>query len=297
MVSSHGRFVWYELTTTDMEAAKAFYAKVVGWGTRDASMPDLPYTVFTAGEAPVSGMMYLPEDARRMGERPSWIGYVCVDDVDATADRIGGLAAPCTSNRRISSTSAAFRSSPTRKWQRLRCSSGSNPAESSPPSCAHAGRVGWHELLADDWEKAWAFYSELFGWQKVAADVGAMGAYQQFSAGRADDRRHVHQTSDGAGSLLALLLQRRRHQRGGKAREGRQRPILSGPDWKCRAATGWSNARTLRAPSSRWWAATALDISSEPHRARKQAELGEAGPFAYPVAGPDPIAVIAARSR
>ena len=26
MVSSHGCFVWYELTTTDAEAAKAFYA-------------------------------------------------------------------------------------------------------------------------------------------------------------------------------------------------------------------------------------------------------------------------------
>ena len=34
------------------------------------------------------------------------------------------------------------------------------------------GRVGWHELFAADWEKAWAFYGELFGWQKADADVG-----------------------------------------------------------------------------------------------------------------------------
>ena len=91
MVSSHGRFVWYELTTTDMEAAKAFYAEVVGWGTRNASMPGMPYTVFTAGEASVSGLMDLPKDARKLGERPSWIGYVSVNDVDATADRIKHL--------------------------------------------------------------------------------------------------------------------------------------------------------------------------------------------------------------
>ena len=45
------------------------------------------------------------------------------------------------------------------------------------------GRVGWHELLAADWEKAWAFYSELFGWQKADTDIGAMGTYQLFSAG------------------------------------------------------------------------------------------------------------------
>ncbi len=70
MVSSHGRFIWYELATTDMAAAKAFYSEVVGWGTRDASRPGMPYTLFTAGEASVSGLMDLPEDARKMGAEP-----------------------------------------------------------------------------------------------------------------------------------------------------------------------------------------------------------------------------------
>lgn len=32
MAVSQGRFVWYELMTTDTAAAKAFYGKVVGWG-------------------------------------------------------------------------------------------------------------------------------------------------------------------------------------------------------------------------------------------------------------------------
>jgi uncharacterized protein len=36
MASSHGRFVWCALTTTDMETAKAFYCSVLGWGARDA---------------------------------------------------------------------------------------------------------------------------------------------------------------------------------------------------------------------------------------------------------------------
>ena len=54
MVGSHGRFVWYELTTTDADAAKAFYADVVGWGLCDASTPGAAYTLFTAGEVPVS---------------------------------------------------------------------------------------------------------------------------------------------------------------------------------------------------------------------------------------------------
>jgi predicted enzyme related to lactoylglutathione lyase len=44
------------------------------------------------------------------------------------------------------------------------------------------GHVGWHELLAADWEKAWPFYAELFGWQKAGADTGPIGTYQMFSA-------------------------------------------------------------------------------------------------------------------
>jgi predicted enzyme related to lactoylglutathione lyase len=183
MADSHGRFVWYELTTTDMQTAKAFYAAVVGWGTRDASMAGMPYTVFTAGDASVSGMMELPKAARKRGERPMWIGYICVDDVDATADRIkrlgGAVHVPPQDILHVSrfsvvcdpqmATFALF------KWQSL--------GKEQPVNLRTRGHVGWHELLADDWEKAWAIYSELFGWQKAEADVGAMGAYQQFSAG------------------------------------------------------------------------------------------------------------------
>ncbi|MGB8632361.1 MAG: VOC family protein, partial [Xanthobacteraceae bacterium] len=43
MTNSHGRFVWYELTTPDVKAATAFYANVVGWGARNASAsPSVP---------------------------------------------------------------------------------------------------------------------------------------------------------------------------------------------------------------------------------------------------------------
>jgi predicted enzyme related to lactoylglutathione lyase len=56
-----------------------------------------------------------------------------------------------------------------------------------PPAYpATPGTVGWHELLALDGEKAFAFYAELFGWTKAEAiDMGAMGRYQLFAAGGA----------------------------------------------------------------------------------------------------------------
>ena len=183
MVNSHGRFVWYELMTTDIDAAKAFYTKVVGWGTQDASMPGMAYTLFTVGGASVSGLMGLPEDARKIGEKPSWIGYVGVDDVDAAADwikRLGGAVhVPPQDILNISRFSVVadpqMATLALLQWLRPRRE---QPAELSAP-----GRIRWHELLAADWEKAFAFYGELFGWEKADADVDAMGAYQLFSAG------------------------------------------------------------------------------------------------------------------
>jgi uncharacterized protein len=183
MVDYRGRFVWYELTTMDMEAAKAFYTKVVGWGTQDVSTPGSAYTLFTAGNATVGGLTTLPEDARRAGAKPIWIGYVGVDDVDAVADRIvkfgGSIHVPPMDIPNISRLSvvadpqmAAFA---LLRWQ--------NPGPEQPPMLDGPGGVCWHELFAGDWEKAFAFYHEVFGWQKADAGTGALGTYQMFSAG------------------------------------------------------------------------------------------------------------------
>jgi hypothetical protein len=60
---------------------------------------------------------------------------------------------------------------------------GLKPGRAQAAELAATGRVGWHELLAADWEKAFVFYNELFGWRKADAHAGAMGVYQQFSIG------------------------------------------------------------------------------------------------------------------
>jgi uncharacterized protein len=185
VTNAHGHFIWYELTTTDAEAAKAFYASVVGWGTRDASMPGAAYTLLTAGAASVGGLIGLPAEARRMGAQPRWTGYVGVDDVDATVARLkalgGAVYVPPTDVPDVSrfaivadpqmATFALF------KWLQ---------PEDQPQTGAllkAPGHVGWHELAASNWQKAFAFYSALFGWTKVDADIGGIGTYQLFAAG------------------------------------------------------------------------------------------------------------------
>jgi uncharacterized protein len=183
MANSDGRFVWYELMTTDMEAAKAFYAKVVGWGTQDVSMPSMPYTLFTVEGSSVSGLMRLPEDAKKLGERSSWIGYVGVNDVDATADRIkrlgGTVHVPPQNILNISRFSVV--ADP--QMATLALVQWLTPRREEPGELGAPGRIRWHELFATDCERAFAFYGEVFGWQKASPDSNAMDAYQLFSAG------------------------------------------------------------------------------------------------------------------
>jgi uncharacterized protein len=183
VVESHCRFVWYELTTTDVAAAMAFYTKVMGWGAWDASVPGRPYILFGDGKSAISGLVRLSDDARQMGAEPTWVGYVRVDDVDATADRItrlgGTVHVPPTDVFDISRFSI-FADPQTAtlallKWRK--------PGQEQPAAPDALGRVGWHELVAADCEQAWAFYAALFGWQKEDAEISEMGTYQPFSAG------------------------------------------------------------------------------------------------------------------
>jgi len=183
IVNSDGHFVWYELMTTDIETAKAFYAHVVGWGTRDASAPGLAYSLFTTGDSPVAGLMNVPEGARRTGVTPQWMGYVEVDDVDAAVGRIrqlgGAVHVPPTDLPNISRFSVV--ADP--QMATLALVKGQNSGRAQSAELDARGRVGWHELLATDWETAFAFYRELFGWQKADSHTGMMGTYQGFSAG------------------------------------------------------------------------------------------------------------------
>jgi uncharacterized protein len=181
--SFHGRFAWYELITTDVEAAKAFYTSVMGWGVLNASVPGAAYTLFTAGNVLVSGLMQLPQDASRAAGTPIWLGYVGVDDVDAVADRVerlGGVVHVPPTDIPDISRFAIFTDPQAARFAAIKRR---DHGRAQPAGLDAPGRVSWRELLAADWQKALAFYGGLFGWQPADADVGELGTYQQFSAG------------------------------------------------------------------------------------------------------------------
>ena len=80
-MSSH--FIWYELLTSDPDAAADFYGKVIGWQTQDSGQAGMDYRIFTMNDVPVCGLMKTPAEAAASGMPPVWFGYLSVPEVDA----------------------------------------------------------------------------------------------------------------------------------------------------------------------------------------------------------------------
>lgn len=184
MSESSARFVWHELMTSDAAAATAFYTAVLGWSTTAGAMPEFGYTLASAGDIQVAGLMNLPPDAVAAGARPGWLGYVAVSDVDAqaaAAQAAGGtICHPPTDIPHVGRFATI--ADPHGAVVCLFKGSGSDEAPVSDPDAP--GNIGWNELYTDDLDVAWAFYAGLFGWVKdEAIDMGPMGVYQLFAPG------------------------------------------------------------------------------------------------------------------
>src|SRR5437588_10786528 len=89
-----GTFSWTDLTTTDQEAAKAFYAGLLGWEIEDLPVgEDLYYSMARVDDKRVAAISPQPQMLRDAGAPPTWNSYVTVESADATADRAGELGA------------------------------------------------------------------------------------------------------------------------------------------------------------------------------------------------------------
>jgi uncharacterized protein len=169
-------FIWHDLMTTDVEAAKKFYAAVVGW-TFSNQMPD--YTVTLADGIGMGGIMEKPTEMKAMP--PMWSGYVYTPDVDATcqeAVKLGGKIMREAWDVPEVGRIAVIGDSAGAGLMVMQPA----PQEPQPqPKLGAVGTVGWNELHADDLDKAFEFYSKLFGWTKGAVmDMGPMGNYVLF---------------------------------------------------------------------------------------------------------------------
>jgi len=177
MSDIRGRFVWYENLTNDVDAAIAFYRAVIGWNTQSWTGMGEPYHMFANGDAALAGVMKMPAEA---GMPPHWMGYIGTPDVRATTARAETLGAKVWVKLMEIPTVGTFSviQDPQGAWFAAYTPLNLPPPPSQKPAF---GTVVWHELITTDVDAAWAFYSELFGWQKTSSlDMGPAGVYQMY---------------------------------------------------------------------------------------------------------------------
>ena len=184
MSGLNGAFVWHELMTTDIDAAEKFYTAVVGWTVHKGTVPGMDYREFKAGERMVAGLMTIPDEAKAMGAPAMWSGYVHVENVDAATQKVASLGGNIYRPPHDIPGVGRFSVVADPQGAALNLFQFASPPQGAPATPGTPGTVGWNELYALDWQKAFAFYSDMFGWTKgTAVDMGPMGVYQLFKNG------------------------------------------------------------------------------------------------------------------
>jgi predicted enzyme related to lactoylglutathione lyase len=182
-----GRFFWYELMTTDRNAALDFYEEVVGWKATEqaGASPDIGYTILSAGARDMGGVIQLSSEMCDGGARPGWVGYINVADADAKAKEIveaGGkvLMGP-DDIPHIGRFAMVADPGGAPFYVITPLPRGDAPPPADPQT---PGLVSWHELYSSLGDKAaFDFYSGRFGWETMhEMDMGPMGTYRIFGA-------------------------------------------------------------------------------------------------------------------
>jgi predicted enzyme related to lactoylglutathione lyase len=167
------KFVWHDLMTSDVEAAKKFYGELLGW--KFSGSKNGPYEHISAGDQMIGGMMKLPAPQIP----PHWMGYVGVDDVDAivaAAQKNGGrlinppMDIPDAGRFAIVGDPAGAAFAPFKD-------AGKHPPAPETNAKPAPYTFCWDELMTTDPAAAATFYAALFGWGVETMEMAGFGTY------------------------------------------------------------------------------------------------------------------------
>lgn len=181
MTNPNGSWIWYELLTTDADAAIDFYREIIGWTPSKFPGGTIDYTIMSVGEEGVGGIMKNPAPT------PSaWLGYVGVDDVDATVANVqslgGKIHVPPMDLPGVGRMSLV--QDPQGAY--FYVMRGTSPEASKAFGRAELGKASWNELQTTDDTAALDFYGTLFGWETDGAMPMPWGNYTFLKGGTSD---------------------------------------------------------------------------------------------------------------
>ena len=181
MANRQGDFLWYELMTSDADAAEKFYGAVVGWSSGKAVESDKDYRQFSMHNNNVAGLLPLTPEMMGSGAQPCWLGYIGVDDVDEKAASIVGDGGAIHMEPQDIPGVGRFAlvADPQGVFFYIMKGEEGTTSTSFAATEPMVGHCAWNELATSDPDAAVAFYTSHFGWrQEGDMDMGPMGKYQ-----------------------------------------------------------------------------------------------------------------------
>jgi uncharacterized protein len=178
-----GDFIWYELMTTDAEGAKAFYDAVIGWDIGEGAAEFQGYRMINSGGSFAGGVLPLTDEMQEHGARPTWLGYIHVNDVDRSIDAIERAGGKVLMKHDIPNVGRIAmvtdpQGAPFYVMKPIPPEGRENEA-SDVFSSDKVGRCSWNELSTSDPIAARRFYGEQFGWTSDEfMPMGEMGEYR-----------------------------------------------------------------------------------------------------------------------
>jgi predicted enzyme related to lactoylglutathione lyase len=175
-----GKFVWADLVTDDVAAARNFYGRLFGWTFRDAG----GYLIAANEERPLCGMFKRARPTDRPEAKPRWFGYISVKDVEKARHSVtnaGGRVVAPPQKLPKRGEQAIFADPEGALFGVVRSSSGDPPDFMADP-----GDWIWVQLLSRDASKAAAFYRAVAGYEVRENSTGpGAGDYVLTSEGYA----------------------------------------------------------------------------------------------------------------
>lgn len=176
-------FVWYELCTSDLDGAKAFYGKLFGWTAIPFGNEGAPeYHILEMAGAGVGGLMPLPDGMTQ----PFWLGYVGVADADAAIEKAQGSGGFV---HRVMDIPEVGKIGLVADPQGVGYAviQGYSDRKSEAFDQSKTGHGNWQELQSPDPIAGFDYYAAQYGWTKgPTMPMGAMGDYQLFQADGVD---------------------------------------------------------------------------------------------------------------
>lgn len=175
-------FVWCDLMTRDVEAAKRFYADLLGWAYETFKPGELDYEMICAGGTTWGGIMALPDEQ----VPPNWLPYAAVADLDAAVARAGAAGGHVQVPPMPIPEVGRFAVLIDPQGAAVALFEPQAGGGNTRPDPVPSGGIAWTELLTTDLAAALTFYETVTGWGSQGMDMGPMGTYTLFTVDGVD---------------------------------------------------------------------------------------------------------------